>query len=1029
MKICRSILPLCFDRRFILAALGLIFIAGPAQAVDRQKPRMNAFGAAIQDAEGHGITYTREELAAQDRVDERAFNRADRAENVAPQGFVPAGGTAPPFWQYALFGSGIGLSNLLIGPAAVGGGAREIIMGGSSRGEFWPNDFWQVIRRNPATGHYDPLFVSPTYADTVKRIALGNVIGDSRQEIVVMLRNGRFYYYDLVTKAELGYVDTGITGLQGLSLADLDGNGYDELVAINYNPSASDGVFVFDNGGHLLWQVTGPFGSDVIAGQMDNDPALEIATTHGEVIDAGTRTVQWTHPGGLGYYLKLAPLPGANYQQLIGAEFWYVVNAYDVATQSVRWSIDTPQDIGAIEVADVDNDGVPEVIIGDEQYGTVHVHDLMTRAQKWAVNNPEHGVTNIAVGDVDNDGTVDLLWGAGYSSTGPDFLYVAGTTGSHTIKWKNVDLVGPFLGPLLGDLDGDGQPELVACSFESESGYESGRILVFDGATLALRGISAGVVGNLSWTGVHDLKLRDLEGDGRMEIVVAADRLYDGMVEIYGFNSSNTFTLKWSTTPSSASGHFTFVEVADLNGNGTPEIITGDTGYPAVHIYIYDYPSSANPWISVNLHDGSSAVTGLVVEDIDGNGDKEIAALVSTGELYTFDGPTRQIESLEQHTGRTLLSRRLPSGLISGDSAGVGHFLQYANNSYTESFSRQLGATTLDGVHMLSDGALWTGTGGTLGLRVPPSYDSVDWQSPFFGTGFGRFVAADYRNGQTRVFSAARHAVAGFNYGSTLPPPIPGYLGNISTRLRVETGDNILIGGFIVTGTQPKRIIVRAMGPSLPLAGALADPVLELRDSSGALILSNDNWRDDPAQESEIIATTIPPGNDSESAIVATLPANNAAYTAIIRGVNNGTGIGVVEVYDLDRTANSKLANISTRGLVQTDDNVLIAGTLVLGQAPQRVLVRAIGPSLPVSGKMEDPILELRDGNGGLLRSNDNWRSDQEAEIIATTIPPSDNLESAIVQTLPANGAAYTAIVRGVGGTTGIAVVEVYALN
>ena len=129
----------------------------------------------------------------------------------------------------------------------------------------------------------------------------------------------------------------------------------------------------------------------------------------------------------------------------------------------------------------------------------------------------------------------------------------------------------------------------------------------------------------------------------------------------------------------------------------------------------------------------------------------------------------------------------------------------------------------------------------------------------------------------------------------------------------METGDNVLIGGFIVTGTQPKRIIVRAIGPSLPLAGTLADPVLELRDSSGGLILSNDNWRDDPVQESEIIATTIPPSNDLESAIVATLPANNAAYTAIVRGVNNGTGIGVVEVYDLGPNGQFEARRISRR--------------------------------------------------------------------------------------------------------------------
>jgi hypothetical protein len=262
------------------------------------------------------------------------------------------------------------------------------------------------------------------------------------------------------------------------------------------------------------------------------------------------------------------------------------------------------------------------------------------------------------------------------------------------------------------------------------------------------------------------------------------------------------------------------------------------------------------------------------------------------------------------------------------------------------------------------------------------------------------------------------------------PTPTPSatpstVLGNISTRLRVETGDNVLIGGFIVTGTQPKKVILRAIGPSLPVAGALADPLLELHDSAGGLIRMNDNWRSD--QEAEIIATGIPPSNDLESAIVATLPANNSAYTAIMRGANSGTGIGVVEAYDLDRTVNSKLANISTRGFVQTGDNVLIGGLIVVGQNPLRVIVRAIGPSLNIIGELADPTLELRDGNGALLRSNDNWRSNQEAEIIATGISPSNDLESAIVQNLaPGN---YTAIVRGVNNTTGVALVEAYGLN
>ncbi len=155
----------------------------------------------------------------------------------------------------------------------------------------------------------------------------------------------------------------------------------------------------------------------------------------------------------------------------------------------------------------------------------------------------------------------------------------------------------------------------------------------------------------------------------------------------------------------------------------------------------------------------------------------------------------------------------------------------------------------------------------------------------------------------------------------------------------------------------------------------------------------------------------------------------DTGYTAIVRGFKNATGIGVVEAYDLNRTADSKLANISTRGLVQTGDNVLIAGTIVPGGPSQRVLVRALGPSLPVPGPLADPTLELRDGQGALIAFNDDWQSTQAADIIATTIPPTNSLESAIVATLPSNGAFYTAIVRGLNNATGIAVVEVYGLN
>ena len=255
----------------------------------------------------------------------------------------------------------------------------------------------------------------------------------------------------------------------------------------------------------------------------------------------------------------------------------------------------------------------------------------------------------------------------------------------------------------------------------------------------------------------------------------------------------------------------------------------------------------------------------------------------------------------------------------------------------------------------------------------------------------------------------------------------------ISTRLTVGTGDNVLIGGFIIAGTGTTRVLIRAIGPSLApgVPNVLADPILELRDGAGTLLGSNDNWGD--SQSYPIMDTHIPPTNSLESALLAFL--SPGAYTAAVRGKNNTTGNALVEVYDLGIAAfeprgNARLANISTRGTVLTGDNVIIGGFFVRPEAPAtstRVVIRAIGPSLPVPGALANPTLELHDGDGALIDANDNWRSDHEAEIIATTIPPSSDLESAIVRNLTPG--PYTAIVQGSGGTTGVGLVEVYALQ
>jgi hypothetical protein len=292
------------------------------------------------------------------------------------------------------------------------------------------------------------------------------------------------------------------------------------------------------------------------------------------------------------------------------------------------------------------------------------------------------------------------------------------------------------------------------------------------------------------------------------------------------------------------------------------------------------------------------------------------------------------------------------------------------------------------------------------------------------------------------------------------PDPTPSprlLLQNISTRGQVEGGDNVLIGGFIITGGAAgtsKQVAVRALGPSLTgsgVFGALADPTLELHktDPTGhdVIVATNENWKTNSATDQQTITGAgldkfgAPPAeiSDLESIIIADLPTRDldvpytGLYTAIVRGAGILAGVALVEVYDLDDSTSTftSLGNISTRGLVGTGDDVLIGG-IIVGPSPHsgEVVLRAIGPSLPLSGTLQDPNLDLKNANGATVFSNDNWLDNDPADVTQLQnlgLTPANSAESAMVTTLAAG--EYTAIVTGVNDTTGIALVEAYNLN
>ena len=262
--------------------------------------------------------------------------------------------------------------------------------------------------------------------------------------------------------------------------------------------------------------------------------------------------------------------------------------------------------------------------------------------------------------------------------------------------------------------------------------------------------------------------------------------------------------------------------------------------------------------------------------------------------------------------------------------------------------------------------------------------------------------------------------------------PVPSQPVNISTRVRVENGESAMIGGFIVRGNEPKKVIVRAIGPSLTRRGVndvVVDPIMKLHGPDGAVLDTNDDWKDD--QQTAIENSGVPPTHEAESAIVATL--EPGSYTAVVRGKNGGTGIGLVEVYDLDVEADSRLANISTRGLVLTEENVMIAGFIIgggSGNAP--VVVRGIGPSMSddgVQNPIADPVLRLYDANGALMDSNDDWQDDpvQAQQISVVDLEPDEEVEAAMFAELPPG--VYTAILAEKNGTAGVGLVEVFHLR
>ena len=403
----------------------------------------------------------------------------------------------------------------------------EIITSGSGSSYPAPGHFY-ILR--PAGTGYEQVFVSRVFPGLVA-LGVADVTGDARQEIVVVQEDGRIALFDQRSREETGGFDVpGVADVSAAVLRDLDGNGKAEILLVSefYN---SDALWVVSGAGALLWQLADAGGYDLTVGNMDADASLEIATTSGKVVDWNSRTVQWTRAQGFGFDVDVGDIDGDGKQELIAAQAWDFIWAFDVDTQLPKWSMPI-FNVGAISIGNADADPALELIVGDGQWGDVKAYNTTTLAEEWAIPNPGHGVYDVRLGDPNGNGVLDVMW----SASSPERLYVANLA-THSIDWESHAVYGPVRGSPVRRRRRRRRPRdrlrLVRVRLRIQRG--SGRIIVFDGQTQRVRAISPPVVDDDAFEGLRDLRLRNVDADPQLEIVIAADSRYDGVIEIYDF--------------------------------------------------------------------------------------------------------------------------------------------------------------------------------------------------------------------------------------------------------------------------------------------------------------------------------------------------------------------------------------------------------------------------------------------------------------------------------------------------------------